>query len=162
MYLKKRKGISPVIATVILIAVAVAIAIAVAFWAAGLVGTFTKYEKIDVVSAYSTNDQTVVLQLKNAGSSSATIVAIFVNGEPLSAWTGPAGTISWSTIATGATTTAIANPEITPLSLPVGASVIMTITFSTTAGMGLVSGNTYAITVHSAAGNDYPASVVAP
>jgi len=49
---RKNSGISPVVATVILVAVAIVIAIAVAFWASGLVGVFTRFEKIEIVSAY--------------------------------------------------------------------------------------------------------------
>jgi len=41
---QKRRAVSPVIATVILIAVAVALGIAVAFWASGLTSSFSKYE----------------------------------------------------------------------------------------------------------------------
>ncbi|MEM3545257.1 MAG: archaellin/type IV pilin N-terminal domain-containing protein, partial [Nitrososphaerota archaeon] len=50
---RSKSGISPVVATVILVAVAIVIAIAVAFWASGLVGIFTRFEKIEIVSAYA-------------------------------------------------------------------------------------------------------------
>jgi len=45
-------GISPVVATVILVAIAIVIAIAVAFWATGLVGIFTRFEKIEMFSFF--------------------------------------------------------------------------------------------------------------
>ena len=44
MMSRSRSGISPVVATVILVAIAIVIAIAVAFWATGLVGIFTRFE----------------------------------------------------------------------------------------------------------------------
>jgi len=49
MLLRNRKfcGISPVMATVILIAIAVTLSLAIAFWAGGLTGTFTKFERIE-------------------------------------------------------------------------------------------------------------------
>jgi flagellin-like protein len=79
---RKKSGISPVVATVILVAVAIVIAIAVAFWASGLVGVFTRFEKIEIVSAYwDTGNQTVVVIAKNSGSSDARIDMIFVNGK---------------------------------------------------------------------------------
>jgi flagellin-like protein len=78
---RKDSGISPVVATVILVAVAIVIAIAVAFWASGLVGVFTRFEKIEIVSAYWDGSQVVVIA-KNSGSSPAVIDAIFVNGLP--------------------------------------------------------------------------------
>jgi flagellin-like protein len=80
---RKNSGISPVVATVILVAVAIVIAIAVAFWASGLVGVFTRFEKIEIVSAYwdQPSNQVVVIA-KNTGSSDAVVDAIFVNGRP--------------------------------------------------------------------------------
>ncbi|MEM2495198.1 MAG: archaellin/type IV pilin N-terminal domain-containing protein, partial [Nitrososphaerota archaeon] len=50
---RKNKGISPVVATVIIVAIAIALAIAVALWASGLVGIFTRFEEVKVVSAYA-------------------------------------------------------------------------------------------------------------
>ncbi|MGD0329781.1 MAG: archaellin/type IV pilin N-terminal domain-containing protein [Nitrososphaeria archaeon] len=85
----KKKGISPVIATVILIAVAVAIAIAVAFWASGLVGSFTRFEKMDIINYYATRnsgDYIFTINMENAGPSEIVIQDIFVNGEPLNSF----------------------------------------------------------------------------
>ena len=78
---RKKSGISPVVATVILVAVAIVIAIAVAFWASGLVGVFTRFEKIEIVSAYWDGSQVVIIA-KNTGSSNSTVDMIFVNGVP--------------------------------------------------------------------------------
>ncbi len=80
---RKEAGISPVVATVILVAVAIVIAIAVAFWASGLVGVFTRFEKIEIVSAYwdQANQQVVVIA-RNTGSSPTAVDMIFVNGVP--------------------------------------------------------------------------------
>jgi archaeal flagellin N-terminal-like domain len=80
---RKSSGISPVVATVILVAVAIVIAIAVAFWASGLVGVFTRFEKIEIVSAYWDGTQVVVIA-KNSGSSPAVVDMILVNGLPCS------------------------------------------------------------------------------
>jgi hypothetical protein len=57
MVVRGKAGISPVVATVILVAVAIVIAIAVAFWASGLVGVFTRFEKIEIQSAYWDGDE---------------------------------------------------------------------------------------------------------
>ena len=56
---RKNSGISPVVATVILVAVAIVIAIAVAFWASGLVGVFTRFEKLEIVSAVMTGEKNI-------------------------------------------------------------------------------------------------------
>ena len=82
---RSKSGISPVMATVILVAIAIVIAIAVAFWATGLVGVFTRFEKIDTLAAYSTaedNNRYIVLHIKNTGSAAATVDNIYINGKP--------------------------------------------------------------------------------
>lgn len=87
-----RKGISPVIATVILVAVAVAIAIAVAFWASGITGSFARTEMIQLENSYivsainSTDGATyyiITLSMKNVGSADTTIIQTYFNGKPL-------------------------------------------------------------------------------
>jgi flagellin-like protein len=46
----KDRAVSPVIATIIIVAVAIVMSIAVAYWVLGLAGTFTRYEKIEIMS----------------------------------------------------------------------------------------------------------------
>jgi FlaG/FlaF family flagellin (archaellin) len=75
-----RLGISPVVATVILVAVAIVIAIAVAFWASGLVGIFTRFEKLEIVSAYQDSATTIKLIVRNTGTSPTSIIQVVVNG----------------------------------------------------------------------------------
>ncbi len=81
MVVKRNAGISPVVATVILVAVAIVIAIAVAFWASGLVSVFTRFEKIEIQTAYW-NGTAVRVIAKNTGSSPAVVDMILVNGLP--------------------------------------------------------------------------------
>ncbi len=88
---RSRKAIEPLIAAVILVAVAIALSVAVAFWLSGVVGGYTKYEQIEVSTAYADWNETlgtwvVVLQLKNTGSSDSTVEEIFVNGRPHDAY----------------------------------------------------------------------------
>jgi len=154
MYTKKRKGISPVIATVILIAVAVAIAIAVAFWAAGLTGIFTRFEKLEISSAYATAVNTVVINVRNTGSSDATITDIFLNGRPLAQAT-PIGTASGTVVGGGIVATITG---ATPLTVKTGESATITVI----TGGNMASGVTYDFKVHTASGNDYPKAVVIP
>jgi len=91
--IRRRRGISPVIAIVILIAVAVALGIAVAFWATGLIGTLGKVEKLEIRTAYAEtkgNGWTITMSGANTGTADITIVQITINGRPFS------GTISYS------------------------------------------------------------------
>ena len=86
--LRKRRGISPVVAIVILIAVAVALGIAVAFWATGLIGTLGQIEKLEVRVAYAesaTSPYTgwkITIKGTNTGTSDVTVVEITLNGKP--------------------------------------------------------------------------------
>jgi len=78
---RSNSGISPVVATVILVSIAIVIAIAVAFWATGLVGVFTRFEKVEIPAAYWDGTNVIVLA-KNTGSAIATIDDIYINGRP--------------------------------------------------------------------------------
>jgi len=132
---RKNSGISPVVATVILVAVAIVIAIAVAFWASGLVSVFTRFEKIEIVSAYwdQQNNQVVVIA-KNSGSSPAVIDAIFVNGLPCS-------TNLNAQLSIGATT---------QFNVDTGSNCIIT------------GGITNEVALHTTSGKTYPVAVLVP
>jgi archaeal type IV pilus assembly protein PilA len=103
MVVRGKAGISPVVATVILVAVAIVIAIAVAFWASGLVSVFTRFEKIEIQSAFWDGSQVVIIA-KNSGSSPTVVDMILVNGRPCMTGLNDAlsigGTFQW-TVTTG-------------------------------------------------------------
>jgi flagellin-like protein len=130
---RKDSGISPVVATVILVAVAIVIAIAVAFWASGLVSVFTRFEKIEIVSAYWDGSQVVVIA-KNSGSSPAVIDAIFVNGLPCQ---------------TGLS-----------VSLAIGSNA--TLTVDTGPNCVRTGGVTNEVALHTTSGKTYPVAVLVP
>ena len=90
--MSEKKGISPVIATVILVAVATAIAIAVAIWASGIAGSYGRTEMIKLEHSYvesainSTSGATyytITLSIKNVGSADAIIIQMYANSKPL-------------------------------------------------------------------------------
>jgi flagellin-like protein len=151
--IQKRRAVSPVIATVILIAVAVALGIAVAFWASGLTSSFSKYEKLGVSTQYATGSKptwNVYLGGQNTGSSDASITQIQVNGVPVTA-----SNITKACNVTNCTT----NPPYLPLSVPSGAAFNVTLQVS---GSKFADGQTIQVTIITAAGNNYPASIVLP
>ena len=144
---RSSSGISPVVATVILVAIAIVIAIAVAFWASGLVGVFTRFEKLEITSAYY-DGSNVVLVVRNTGSADTSIDDIYVNGVPC----------------LGACNT---NPTISPNStypMKVGSSVTIEVGKppSAVTGGNWTSGVTYEVLVHTASGKSYPVSVLIP
>ena len=89
--LKNRKGVSPVIATVILVAVTITVAVAVAYWMSGIAGQYTQFEKIEIQSGYAIKIDTdaddvddswqVIITLKNSGTTTSTIINCFLNEQ---------------------------------------------------------------------------------
>ena len=88
--MKLRRGISPVIATVIIVAVAIAISIAVAGWLFGLWGAFgagqpqVKFTGVSAVYDSGTDTLTVTLAYSNTGNAADEIlqaVAILPDGS---------------------------------------------------------------------------------
>lgn len=135
---RSRSGISPVVATVILVAIAIVIAIAVAFWATGLVGVFTRFEKIEITAAYYDPDQGgVILHVRNTGSADATIDDVYVNGRP-------SGVAGFSVDFNGTL----------PLAVGRAANITVRGTF--------IPGVTYELAVHTASGKTYPVAVLIP
>jgi flagellin-like protein len=81
----KKRGISPVIATVILVAIAIVISIAAAFWMTGLLSSFTRYEQVQIVSSYASKSGTnyiIWVNTTNTGSMNVTITNILINDQP--------------------------------------------------------------------------------
>jgi hypothetical protein len=135
MVVRSKAGISPVVATVILVAVAIVIAIAVAFWASGLVGVFTRFEKIEIQSAYwDTAASRVIVIAKNTGSSPTVVDMILVNGLPCSS----------------GLTDALSIGQTRVWSVPVGATCVRT------------GGITNEIALHTTSGKTYPVAVLVP
>ena len=147
---RSSSGISPVVATVILVAIAIVIAIAVAFWASGLVGIFTRFEKIEIRSSYATateNNYVVHLLTFNSGSSSATIDELYINGQPA------------KDLAKCDPKEVCDGDPATGVTLKVGASQEIIITIDKTT---FSPGVTIEVMVHTASGKQYPTAVLLP
>jgi len=147
--LRKRKAVSPVIATVILVAVAITISVAVAYWMGGIATQYTKFEKVEVSSAVCTldavtNKWTIDLSLKNTGTAQATISDVFINDRKIDPVTTPEAAYTFTTggasIASGGSSTVAITIE-----RGVAGSVFGQLT----------SGTTVNIKFHSAGGMDY-------
>lgn len=160
--LTKRRAVSPVIATVILVAVAITVAVAVSYWMSGIAGQYTSFEKVELPSHYSQITDDVnrdsatgdngwyeYIELKNSGSKDATITNIFLNNIPINDY----GTILLFTITGGSDT----NVTIDPLALTLlkGESLKMVICIPTGLA-GCTAGTTVDLKITTAAGNQYP------
>ena len=103
----KRKAISPILATVILIAITLIAAIAIAGFVFGLFGSFTASARVSVISANcaigATNTYVCSLSLSNTGNAATALTSCSMTGAG-----GGAGTLAATggiplTIAAGAT-----------------------------------------------------------
>jgi hypothetical protein len=133
----------------------------------GLVATFTRFEKLEVTSAYAiSNDNTwtVTITAKNTGSADATISTIMINGIPIvgSGVTTPSGVTG---VQYSSSSDASGSFPDAGVPMPVGSTTTFTISLTKGGSIGsttLTSGITLNIVLHSAAGKDYPASVTLP
>ncbi|MEM2821473.1 MAG: archaellin/type IV pilin N-terminal domain-containing protein [Thermoproteota archaeon] len=158
--LRDRRGISPVITTVIIVAVGITLAIAVMLWVTGLAGSFMSYERIEVTSLYATplsgGGWTLTMRLKNVGQTPTKIDNVFINDVPYDLW----------------------NPQIeveiegqplspdTPAPVNVGDELDVTITIrqegTSYQNQRLVSGGSVQVKIHTSTGREYYKSTQLP
>jgi len=157
--LSKRRALSPVIATVILVAVAITVAVGVSYWMSGIAGQYTAFEKVEIQSAectFTPADTTdngywgIVIDLKNSGTKTATLTDIFVNDKKADlTLAAPTGLTSTGTYASFRTTGTADDP------LPIDSGATGIVTVYIISGETLTSGTTVNIKIHSAGGMDY-------
>jgi len=155
--IRDEKAVSPVIATIIIVAVAIVMSIAVAYWVLGLAGTFTRYEKLEIVTMYAdalNNNWSITATLRNTGSAPATVNLILLNGKPISALN-TTGNILVRVNDTQK------NVEANPVTIDPGDIAVFVIQIKKTTP-GFASGVSVEVTFHTAAGSDYPKVVVLP
>lgn len=141
--LKDKRAVSPVIATVVLVAVAITVAVAVAYWMGGIAAMYTKFEKVEIQSAYAPKEATcwnITLVLKNTGSANATLNNVFINNKPIDQYS---PTINCTQVTSG-----------TGLTIASGQQVTLYIQVPLT-GLTFTSGTTLNVKLHSAGGMDY-------
>jgi hypothetical protein len=149
--MKDKRGISPVITTVIIVAVGIAIAIAVALWMSGLISIFTRFEKIEIRNAYPTQSGTdfiITVNLIDTGSADTSIDSILINGRLFADW--------------GATC-----DQTLPFAVAVGNVYTFHLQFAngaTASGSDakLVDGVTVTVEFHSTGGKSYSTAVALP
>lgn len=142
-----RKGISAAIAAVIIIATTITVSVAVAIWMGGISTTYTKFEKVQIVSTVCTKNAgnwTLSFNLKNTGTTTSTLIEVFVNEVEVDSYSSGAVAGSWTTNMT----------QAQPLES--GASTSLEVYMSgTKAGSSLSSGTMVNVRFHSAGGMDY-------
>jgi len=157
-----KRGISPVVATVILVAVTIVVAVAVAYWMGGIAGLYTRYEKLEITSIYAESTKigdteywNITVSVKNTGSADTTIDNVLVNGRAFSQYN-PAIQVNGSE-------TTINCP------LKVGQEEILVIGIekspsetTTPDPWPFKSGVSVEVRLHSAGGQEYPKTVTLP
>lgn len=151
---KDKRAVSAVIATVIIVAVTIAIAIAVAYWMGGLATIFTRFEKIEVKSAFvvkKNSQYNISIRYINTGASATSIDLITINGVPTASYTTPL---------------TLGGAFVTDITCPTGVTREGWITFIDGArdpsNNILTSGVTAIIGLHTTGGKDYYTSVTLP
>jgi flagellin-like protein len=145
----RRRAVSPIIATVILIAVAVALGIAVAVWAGALTGSLSKTEKL-VINSYTTGSgaaENLVISITNSGAGAITVTQVMFNSVPVTTIT--------AAMCTGAGFTWNSATSQSLLSADTGTITIPVASLPSAPSPGI----SYPITVVTAAGNSYPSQV---
>ena len=159
--LQKRKAVSPVIATVILVAVAITVSVGVSYWMGGISSQYTQFEKIEIQTGYSTytspSGWKLDLSLKNSGSATSTITHLFINDVPVALTASAAAPVvvvsTWAGGAPGFEAI-VTDIDVSGLSLDAGASADVQIWIDY--GYGSLSpGTTVNVKLHSAGGMDY-------
>ncbi|MCE4610210.1 MAG: DUF4352 domain-containing protein [Desulfurococcales archaeon] len=142
-----RRGISPVIATVIIVAVAIAISIAVAGWLMGLWGGFGQTESLKIFPDSYVNSTTLVLHIQNTGGSAAEIYKIELSGTTL---------MDNNAAAVGVV---VNGNTVTTNTIVVDPGQTVTIEVPLTTGFNTAAGVAYTVTVYTQAGNVYTSTV---
>jgi FlaG/FlaF family flagellin (archaellin) len=152
-----KKGISTIIATIIIVSVSIVMAIAVAFWAMGIGNSFQKFEQVQIISIYADpppsipGNFTVNVVLKNTGSAAATITNIFLNGRP------------YDKGYTGVTQTNLVNQTLVVGAQSNNAAILLpTDTVGASGYPVWASGSSVEVQIQTAAGRSYSNTVVLP
>jgi len=156
---QKRKAVSPVIATVILVAVAITVAVGVSYWMGGISSQYTQFEKVEIQTGYSeavTNGWKITMSLKNSGTADATIDQLFINDKPINA-TGyiGVGAAMPANAAGDLVTTSIASTGVSMAAGSTSTIYVYIYNDGTNGYASLSSGTTVNVKVHSAGGMDY-------
>jgi len=172
---RDRRATSPVIATVILVAVAITIAVAVSYWMGGITGQYTRFEKVEVTSAYCEYPTNLVaygaltdadvgwvitLDFRNTGTTDATLDNVFVNSKKIDAYgTGGAVTFdrisAWNEIDTPPVITQLFIPANEKLICAPGEDATLYVVIQDAIGISFTSGTTVEVAIHTGAGNTY-------
>ena len=149
-----RKGISNVVATIILIAVAIALAVAVAVWVFGIGASASKTATLQIQAMNLYANGTLILMVYNPSSSAISINAFALGGLSCTLASGQ----SPITIPSGANGELTISISGTTATATFGSS---SASFTCTGSQTLIPGVQYSGTVVTTSGQQYPFTVTA-
>jgi len=153
--LRKRRAVSPVIATVIIVAVTITVAVAVSYWMSGIASQYTSFEKVEIQTAICTYNKAgkyweIVIDLKNSGTKAATLANVFVNDVETEYAEGPG-----TDVITAQLDQTSGDPYV-PLHIESGVTDEVTVWIVPgPTYVSLTAGTTINVKIHSASGMDY-------
>jgi len=168
--LKSRRGVSPVIATVILVATAITIAVAVAYWMGGITSQYTRFEKVEIISVYCESSSEnywgtgqdeacwkITLNLRNTGTTEATIIGVFINGKAIADYGANADGYDYIQAYDDSTPPQQVDfSDGDKITIDPGSSRELTIVIKQdSSALTFTSGTTIELALHSGAGNSY-------
>jgi len=156
-FMRERKAISPVIATVILVAVAITVAVGVSYWMSGISSQYTQFEKVEIQTGYASYDTTLIqwnvtMVIKNSGSTDASINMCFINDVPCA---------NYDVDAAPANGWGVDFDDTTGVNLKTGESQTLHVYIGNPAGVvgstleHISAGTTVNVKLHSSGGMDY-------
>ena len=162
--LTKRRAVSPVIATVIIVAVTITVAVAVSYWMSGIASQYTSFEKVEIQTAICSyvpgtlpvpDYWKIVVQMKNSGTKAATLSNVFVN-DVETGYAELAPTVAADPAITAQLDRTATTGGIDPLHIDSGANDYITVWIEEGSSfITLTAGTTINIKIHSASGMDY-------
>jgi flagellin-like protein len=167
-----RKGISPVIATVIIVAVTITVAVAISFWMGGVASLYTRFEKLEITYAtVAWNDAggywTVTLKVKNTGSADTKIDDIILNGVTIQDVKDSNKYANWTSNPSSAPSVTPGGNKCSPVSIALnsGSEVYIVVAIPNGAKMGsstATSGLSLELKLHTSGGKEYPKILTLP
>ena len=170
---QRRRAVSPIVATLLLIAISVAAGVIVYVFTTGLAGTLTNShvnQLTEQISLDAYNFQTspanfLTMYLRNTGTGAVTVNAIYFNGSPVNFYgtcgSGLAGATSTTTVTTtipsGSASTTLAS-AVFPTASPQGAQASCQLNVY---GLTASAGTSYQVTIATVDGGKFIFNVVA-
>ena len=164
----QRRGISNVVATIILIAVAIALAVAVAIWVFGIFKGSAHATTLNTISEdlYVTSSYNyLILYVSNPGGTTQNIVSVTLNGASCNfqgaSTSSPVSSGGVNTETIAATTDGITGTTSSPGPVAIAGGTFAYLVYTCSSSSGYTAGVQYSGTIYLSTGTSIPFTVTA-